>query len=560
MRGAGPRGALRRGLSAVRRAPLAISGAVRRFTEDPWRGRAALGRAVPLIGPGGGSPDPARAVDLAVARDDLDAAREALALLPDTDARRPSCELAVSVLAGDVVPALSARPDAQDARSRRARRTARRQARLLSRPLPERLAAHHDRPRRTGRAGDRPAILHVVTNSLPLTQAGSTVRTQGVVAAQRATGWDARVATRPGYPVLYGDLATEDICLVDGVPYHRLLPALMPSAEGVDDVYRRLLGGLADDVRPDVLHAASDHVNARAALEVGRERGIPVAYEARSFHEDTWLERHGGEAARDSDTYRWLRDRHTEVMLAADAVTTLGEAMRAEIIARGVAPERVTIAPNAVDAVFLEPRTEDARAVLGLPEAFWIGSVATLNPYEGLETLIDAAALLRRSGVDARVLLVGAGPSADALRDRASEANVPLVMPGRVPHREVRAYYDALDAFALPRTDTALNRRVTALKPLEAQARGVAVVGSDLPAVAEVLAPGTPLAPPGDASALATLLEPLVDPGEARARGEAARAWIASCRTWAQVTEAYRSAYAALGVPAGVSASPLAEG
>ena len=107
--------------------------------------------------------------------------------------------------------------------------------------------------------------------------------------------------------------------------------------------YRDMLGRLVDAWRPHLLHAASDTANARAALEVGRREGIPVAYEARAFHEDTWLSRHGEERARDSDTYRWMRERHTEVMLAADLVTTLGQAMRADIIARGVDPDKVVV-------------------------------------------------------------------------------------------------------------------------------------------------------------------------------------------------------------------------
>ena len=115
----------------------------------------------------------------------------------------------------------------------------------------------------------------------------------------------------------------------------------MPADSDMPSAYRDLLQGLVDSWEPHVLHAASDTANARAALEVGRRAGIPVAYEVRAFHEDTWLSRHGEERARGSDTYRWMRERHTEVMLAADLITTLGESMRASIIERGVDPARV---------------------------------------------------------------------------------------------------------------------------------------------------------------------------------------------------------------------------
>ena len=557
MGGAGPRGAL--AVAVSRNLPLAISGAVRRFTEDPWRGRVALERAWRRAARPVG--EPRDALRRAVALDDLAAAEAAVAALaPDETGR--SADAALLLLRGRLGEAL--RASADDPGARPWRRAARRQLRALESGLPPslrqpRIAITRGSPSAEAvPGGPGPRILHVVTNSLPGTQAGSTIRTQGVVSAQRAVGWDAHVVTRPGYPVLYGDLDAGSLEWVDGVPYHRLLPWIMPAAQGVDRAYRQLLDELVVDLRPDVLHAASDHVNARAALEVGRRRGLPVAYEARTFFEDTWLAAHGGEASRDSDVYRLLRERHTEVILAADMVTTLSEAMRDEIVARGAAPDRVVVTPNAVDPSFLAPRESAprARAAAGLPEGFWVGSVATFQRYEGLETLVDAVAILRRSGCDARVLLVGEGPALMELRARAETLGVPLASPGRVPFADVLGFYDALDVFALPRSATALNQRVTPLKPLEAQARGLPVVGSDLPAIREVVPPGTPLTAPGDPDGLAEALAALQDPDARAERGERARSWVASCRTWPYVTEAYRGAYSALGVPVGASGHP----
>jgi glycosyltransferase involved in cell wall biosynthesis len=541
-----------RGLSFVRRVPLAASGALRRFGQDPARGRAALERAVP--GLGGTAPEtPAALVDRAIARDRYADACDALAMVPVSSAERASCELAVDVLAGRLSQAARSHP--HDARSRRAVRAARRQLAVLAQPIPAAPARAPGEPDRAGLAGppgrtgrDGIGVLHVVTNSLPLTQAGSTIRTQRVARAQRDLGWDARVVTRLGYPVTHGDLRSPNPQMVDGVSYHRLLPLVMPADERLRTAYAAQLGRLVEDLRPDVLHAASDHVNAAVALDVGRALGIPVAYEARTFFEDTWLARHGGEEAPDSDTYALLRDRHTEALLAADVVTTLGTGMRDAIVARGVDPERVFIAPNAVPMNFLEPRDQaGARTALGIGDALWVGSVATINDDEGLDTLIDSVALLRGEGRDVRVLIVGDGPGLADLRRRAERSGVPLLAPGRVPVAEVRQWYDVLDVFALPRRDTAVNRAVTALKPLEAQARGVPVVGSDLPAVAEVLAPGSPLVAPGDAAALAEALRSLADPATRGEAGERARAWVEATRTWPSVMEAYRAAYSFLG-------------
>lgn len=535
-------------LQGLRRFPLAVSGALRRFAEDPGRGRAALERAwSPARRVPRSTGAPAR-LDRAVAEDRLSDAEQILALMPPDDPDRPSCELSVMRLRGQLRDVSEA--TATDSRGRRARRLARRQMHHLRSPLP---AWAHRRDAVSVVNAPPARILHVVTNSLPLTQAGSTIRTQRILASQRARGWDARGVTRPGYPVTYGVLDAADTQWYDGVPYERLLPAIMPAEDDVQAVYGHMLGELAHRITPHLLHAASDAVNARAALEVGRRMGIPVAYEVRAFHEDTWLSRHGEERARETDAYRWMRERHTEVMLAADLVTTLGERMRAEIIARGVDANRVIVVPNAVPENFVEGlrSAADARAFLRIEDAFWVGSVATLHEAEGLDILLDALALLRADGVDARALIVGDGPARTALVERARRLGVPLQSPGQVPVSEVLPYIDALDVFAMPRTDTALNREVTGLKPLEAQARARPVVGSDLPAVAEVLAPGMPLVPPGDPQALAEALRALLDPAERQRHGDAGHVWVAAERTWPSVTDRYATAYAALGVPTG---------
>ncbi|MEK9736881.1 MAG: glycosyltransferase family 4 protein, partial [Candidatus Nanopelagicales bacterium] len=485
---------LRRLLPSLAHLPLVTSGAVRRFADDPARGRAALERAVPTVGGRRPRDDhPLVALDRAVAEDRYGLARELLDRIAAQDPSRPGAELAVDRLAGHLHRVADSA--ASDARGRRAVRRARADLQVLGSPLPTWCA----QPAAPGESKE-PRILHVVTNSLPRVQAGSTIRTQRIARAQLDAGWDAQVVTRPGYPVTRGEAWARDREEVDGVTYHRLLPWMMPDETRIPEVYARELGALVDRLRPELLHAASDQVNARAALEVGRRAGLPVAYEARSFFEDTWLGRHGSDAS--TDTYGLLRDRHTEILLAADVVTTLGEAMREEIIARGVAPDRVIVAPNAVPAQFLTLPDRPKSAVresLGLPVAdLWVGSVATLNPDEGFDILLQALARLRADGADARALIVGDGPATMDLQEQARRLDVPLVMPGRVAVADVLPWYDALDVFAFPRHDTALNRLVTGLKPVEAQARGIPVVGSDLPAVHEVLGPGGALVAPAD--------------------------------------------------------------
>ena len=200
-------------------------------------------------------------------------------------------------------------------------------------------------------------MLHVVTNALPNTNAGYTVRTHQIAVAQRAAGMDPHVMTGCGFPVAQGRLDARSTVHLDGVVYHRLLPRLLPRrpdralARGLD-----LASGLVGQLGPAVLHAASNHINGQLALALREVYGLPVVYEVRGFLEDSWQSRHPGDLSR-SDIYRLSRDLETHCMREADLVVTLGQAMREEIVARGIPADRVLVVPNAVSGTRACPRS-----------------------------------------------------------------------------------------------------------------------------------------------------------------------------------------------------------
>ena len=147
----------------------------------------------------------------------------------------------------------------------------------------------------TGRGWSVPGrVLHLVTDALPTTNAGYTVRTQRIAAAQREAGLDPHVVTKAGFPVAQGHLDGRRLVEVDGVPYHRLIPYRLPSrADAAAALGLDLAARLTGRLRPAVLHAASNHLNGQLALALREDFGLPVIYEARGFWEETWLSRHG---------------------------------------------------------------------------------------------------------------------------------------------------------------------------------------------------------------------------------------------------------------------------
>lgn len=397
-------------------------------------------------------------------------------------------------------------------------------------------------------------ILHIVTDALPSTSAGYTIRTQEIALAQRFAGMDPHVSTRIGFPVTAGAIDGRSTVIVDGVPYHRLLPWVMPGR--MDRLYQAHLkhaARLTERLGPAVLHAASNYANAVIALALRDATGLPVVYEVRGFWEDTWLSRHAANGdLKLSDRYARTRALETHCMTEANLVVTLGEAMREEIVQRGVPADNVIIVPNGVSEEFLRPLPNGAalRASLGIqPDEHVVGLVSSLVAHEGIGTLLEAVKILNDRGVKARALIVGDGPERTALQRQAAGLGLDAIFTGRVPSAKVRDYHAVLDVFVVPRTPDRVCQLVTPLKPVEAMASGLPVVVSDVRALAEIVHDRDTglLSPPLDAGELADRLQQLLArPGLRAKLGANARHWVARDRTWAHNAARYREIYNSL--------------
>jgi glycosyltransferase involved in cell wall biosynthesis len=511
---------------------------------------------------------PRRLAAFALAADQPAAAAAAVDRLARDDRARPVLAARLAWREGRLTEALRALDGASGRSARRLRATLTAEQALLPRAQPmimdsfDGIATETIHDHETGRKGSAAyvpgRVLHLVTDALPTTSAGYTIRTHEIALAQREAGLDPHVATRCGYPVTQGRLDGRRLVVLDGVPYHRLLPWRVPAGPGAGPSERglELAAGLTRRLRPSVLHAASNYANARLALALRERHGLPVVYEVRGFWEDTWLSRYPDAAMRaSSELYQRNRDLETRCMLAADLVVTLGEAMREEIVARGVPGKKILIVPNAVSAEFLRPLPDATtlREELGIkPDEPVVGVVTSLVPHEGIGTLLEAAVILRTRGVPARALIVGDGPERAALQRQAARAGLAeaAVFTGRVPALKVRQFHALLDIFVVPRTPDRVCQLVTPLKPIEAMASGLCVVTSEVKALTEIVkheVTGMQTVPQ-DPVSLADCLERLIySPDIRRKLGDNAREWVARDRTWAHNAARYRDAYARLG-------------
>ncbi|MEM7044983.1 MAG: glycosyltransferase, partial [Pseudomonadota bacterium] len=244
--------------------------------------------------------------------------------------------------------------------------------------------------------------------------------------------------------------------------------------------------------------------------------------------------------------YRTTRGLETRLCRKADAIVTICEGLRRDLIGRGLSEDKITVVPNAVDVDrFAGVGASDPRLIheLGLDGAKVIGFIGSFYRYEGLPLLIEALPMILQRHPEVRVLLVGGGPDEHAIRAQIAALGLErtVVMTGRVPHGAVLDYYALVDLFVFPRLSMPLTERVTPLKPLEAMAAGRPVAASDVGGHKELIEDGKTgyLFPAGDPKALAAcLIGALDEAGAWPAIVEQGRRF-AEGRRWDRVSRAY---------------------
>ena len=393
-------------------------------------------------------------------------------------------------------------------------------------------------------------ILHILDHSLPL-QSGYVYRTLGIVNQQWALGWEPVLLTSGKHyaPGPMRERIGEWEFLRTPAP--RGIAARLPLLRElriVSDLDRRL-DDVISEVRPQILHAHSPVLNALPALRAGRRHAIPTVYEVRALWEDA-ASAHGTHG-RKGLRYRATRLVETHALHRADAVTTICEGLRADVVERGVASDKITVIPNAVDReTFSGPSAPDRAlsSFLGLAGKTVIGFFGSFYSYEGLELLLRAVPELQGRQPDIAVLLVGGGPEAEKLRAQARELGLgeTVVFAGRVPQEEIRRYYDLVDLFVFPRISTRLTELVTPLKPLEAMAQERIVVASSVGGHRELIRDRETgyLFPPDDPHSLAEgVLAALADRRSwPRIRARAVE-FIETERSWARSVAGYAEVY-----------------
>lgn len=390
-------------------------------------------------------------------------------------------------------------------------------------------------------------VLHVLDHSLPL-HSGYSFRTAAILRAQQRLGIELRAITGPRHRAGSGSRDR-----VGSLEFHRtpVRPGGPPLLREWREIERfsQEIERVVARWRPDILHAHSPALCGEAALKVARRHAIPLVYEIRAFWEDAAVSNNGG--ARSPIKYNLTRALETRVARHADAIFTICEGLRDDLIARGIHGGKIGIMPNGVDLDALgtpAPRDEALARALDLGAGPVIGFIGSFYDYEGLDDLIAAMPHIRKRHPHARLLLVGGGPMEQALhaQARASGADEAIRFTGRVDHDQVDRYYALVDVLAYPRKRSRLTELVTPLKPLEAMAQGRLVAASDVGGHRELIAHGHTgilFAPDDPQACAAALCDLLDDPDSWADLRKRASQRVRTHHDWRNNATGYRKVY-----------------
>lgn len=393
-------------------------------------------------------------------------------------------------------------------------------------------------------------ILHILDHSIPL-HSGYTFRTRAILEQQRALGWETFHVTSAKHTV-----AEQAIEEVDGLSFYRSqqptgLLAKLPvfNQWAIVKSLTERLDEIIPEIKPDILHAHSPVLNGLAAIKAGKKYNIPVVYECRAFWEDAAVDH--GTTSEGSLRYRITKALETYVFKQAQAVTCICEGLRQDIIQRGIAENKITVIPNAVNIekfTFGQEAKPQLKQELDLQDKTVLGFIGSFYAYEGIPLILDALPEILKQQPNVRLLLVGGGPQEKIIKDKVKQLQLEsfVIFTGRVPHDQVQDYYNLVDIFVYPRLAMRLTELVTPLKPLEAMAQGRLVIASDVGGHKELIKDqkNGVLFKANDADSLVLcVLDLLTQSDSWPAMRQAGREYVEQERNWVKSVSNYQQVY-----------------
>lgn len=257
--------------------------------------------------------------------------------------------------------------------------------------------------------------------------------------------------------------------------------------------YYPTFGSLVRHIRPDVVHVDEESFNLATFLAL---------WHAQRIGAKTCFYNYANIARTYPPPFGWFeRYAFTTVQAALACSHEAAAIMRAH----GYRGPLHIIPQTGVDPTRFTPRADAQTA----RTPFTIGYVGRLVPEKGIDDLLTAVAQLPDT---ARLLIVGSGSHADALRAHATHIGITarITWQAPVPTHAMPHIMQQCDALVLPSRTTTNWKEQFGRVLVEAMACGVPVVGSSSGEIPHVIGDGGLIFAEGDARALADRLSHLM--------------------------------------------------
>lgn len=229
--------------------------------------------------------------------------------------------------------------------------------------------------------------------------------------------------------------------------------------------------------KPDILVATSPQFfNAIGGWVLAKVRRVPYVFEVR----DLWP---ASIAALGAVKYPFILQALEKLELFlyrhADAVITVTEAFKDDLISRGIDADKIHVVLNGVDLSRyskVEEKDAELAQAHGLEGKFVAGYIGTHGMAHGLEKIIEAAELLRDQP-DICILLVGAGSEKEKIESMIAERGLTNVVSlGRFPKEDMNRIWSLCDVSLIHLRNLPVFETVIPSKLFESMGVGIPVL------------------------------------------------------------------------------------
>jgi len=285
--------------------------------------------------------------------------------------------------------------------------------------------------------------------------------------------------------------------------------------------------------------------NNYAGVKLSKSLNLPFVLEYNGS--EIWINRNWGKSLKYEELSLKIENLN---LMGADIIVVVSQAMKEELVGRGIPENKILINPNGVDPKYYSPEIDGSgiRKQYGLFEKTVIGFIGTFGKWHGAEVLVDAFGnLLQRFPEyrsSTRLFLIGDGVMMPLVKEKLAQYNIQdlAILPGTVHQEKGPEYLAACDILASPHVPNPDGSPFfgSPTKLFEYMAMGKGIVASDLAQIGDILAHDKTawMVTPGDINGLASGLKTLIADKDLRTRlGKAAREDVVSRFTWMNHTQ-----------------------